>query len=130
MNKTYKVALPKDEKVLDAKLEIRGNTIYVNVRVEDKWKPQNGVMYYVQYIYSHVIIFDKIEKDSIKSYVDFNVDDNHLSVNTRLCEVNDPSMLRPATEKEKRLLFDALAGIGKMWDAEKKQVVDIEAENG
>ena len=125
MNRTYKVTLPKDEKVLYAKMEIRGNTVYVNVEVEDKWKPQNGVIYYARYIWNHVIIFDKIERDSIRSYVDLNMDDNHLSVGSLLCEVNDASMLRPATKKEKRLLFDALAKEGKMWDAQKKAVVDL-----
>lgn len=33
--------------------------------------------------------------------------------------------IRPATEDEKRLLFDALAKKGKMWDAQKKAVVDL-----
>ena len=36
------------------------------------------------------------------------------------------SKLRFATEEEKQQLFDALAKEGKAWDAEKKQIVDLE----
>ena len=35
------------------------------------------------------------------------------------------SVIRPATDSEKQMLFDALAKEGKMWDAEKKAVVDL-----
>lgn len=125
MNKTYKVAFPKDEEVLDAKIEIRNNTVYVNIEVKNKWCLQNGEIYYAKYIYGHIIIFDRIESDSIKSYVDLDIDDNYLSVNTCLCEINDASIVHPATDSEKQLLFDALAKEGKMWDAEKKAVVDL-----
>ena len=37
--------------------------------------------------------------------------------------------IRFATEEEKQLLFDALAKKGKVWDAEKKQIVDIKKEH-
>ena len=43
------------------------------------------------------------------------------------------NLFRPATDTERQLLFDALAKEGKMWDAEKKAVVDLprwRAENG
>ena len=34
-------------------------------------------------------------------------------------------LIRPAIDSEKQLLFDALAKEGKMWDAQKKAVVDL-----
>ena len=33
--------------------------------------------------------------------------------------------MRPATEEEKQLLFEALAERGKRWNAEKKQIEDL-----
>ena len=37
---------------------------------------------------------------------------------------------RPSTEEEKQQLFDGLAKEGKAWDAEKKQIVDLEPKVG
>ena len=42
---------------------------------------------------------------------------------------NEIDEIRFATEEEKQQLFDALAKKGKVWDAEKKQIVDIKKEH-
>lgn len=64
---------------------------------------------------------------------DENITESIVSLvrHRKLIRINVPidnfllSRLYPASEDEKKELFDALAKVGKAWDAEKKQIVDL-----
>lgn len=124
MNKTYKIKLPRNKEAQNIRPNIKDGTIEVEVELKE-WKPRDGDICFVESVdgYKSTFIFksgayrtsyyvseDCISPDEIGNVV---VSDYGIKV------------LRPATDSEKQLLFDALANEGKMWDAERKQVVDL-----
>ena len=68
-----------------------------------------------------VAICRKIYKHTLSFYVSLNEMFGLLFAD----EVESSEEYRFATEEEKKQLFDALAKEGKAWDAEKKQIVDL-----
>ena len=124
MNKTYKIQLPRNKEAQNIRTNIKDGTIEVEVELKE-WKPRDGDICFVESVdgYKSIFIFksgayrtsyyvseDCISPDEIGNVV---VSDYGIKV------------LRPATDPEKQLLFDALAKEGKMWDAQKKAVVDL-----
>lgn len=124
MNKTYKIQLPRNKEAQNISTNIKDGTIEVEVELKE-WKPRDGDICFVESVdgYKTTFIFksgayrtsyyvseDCISPDEIGNVV---VSDYGIKV------------LRPATDSEKQLLFDALDNEGKMWDAEKKAVVDL-----
>lgn len=124
MNKTYKIQLPLNKEAQNISTNIKDGTIEVEVELKE-WKPRDGDICFVESVdgYKSTFIFksgayrtsyyvseDCISPDEIGNVV---VSDYGIKV------------LRPATDSEKQLLFDALDNEGKMWDAERKQVVDL-----
>lgn len=76
--------------------------------------------------YSAIVIFweySNFEK-GFNSHVFFNIEKKFIKYNIYDHILKD-TILRLATEEEKKKLFDALAKRGKVWDAEKKQIVDL-----
>lgn len=67
-----------------------------------------------------------ILKGSTDVYVFFDYFHRVLTYGTKIDE-NEKSICRLATEDEKKVLFDALAKEGKVWDAEKKMIVDLKS---
>lgn len=78
--------------------------------------------------YNYILIYIGQGDKRIYRYVTM-FEDNSLSLNkdTYLDKPKDYSM-RLATEEEKQQLFDALAKEGKVWDADKKQIVNLKAK--
>lgn len=70
--------------------------------------------------YHTIFIF----KGGTDVYVFFDYFHRVLTYGTKIDE-NEKSICRIATEDEKKVLFDALAKEGKVWDAEKKMIVDL-----
>lgn len=68
-----------------------------------------------------VAICRKIYKHTLSFYISLNEMFGLLFAD----EVESSEEYRFATEEEKKQLFDALAKEGKAWDAEKKQIVDL-----
>lgn len=60
------------------------------------------------------------------SYVFFNINNNHISYDV-LETIERDRNIHLATDSEKQQLFDAIEKDGKAWDAEKKQVVRLQA---
>lgn len=125
MNKTYKIQPPRNKEAQNIRTNIKDGTIEVEVELNEKWEPRDGDICYCSRTYSDVsekweciIIYGEINRPS-------------------LCKKNGEgwkhscysnwiyNSIRPATDSEKQLLFDALAKQGKMWDTQKKQVVDL-----
>ena len=135
MNKTYKIQLPRNKEAQNIRTNIKDDTIEVEVELNEKWVPKDGEICYIKAYYEHIFIFNKLDDDVI-AYVAFTPRSKRLSNFNKIaiiCDTDDIRKFRPATDFEKQLLFDALDKEGKMWDAEKKQVVDLprwRAENG
>lgn len=72
--------------------------------------------------YHTIFIF----KGGTDVYVFFDYFHRVLTYGTKIDE-NEKSICRLATEDEKKVLFDALAKEGKVWDAEKKMIVDLKS---
>ena len=128
MNKTYKIQLPRNKEAQNIRTNIKDGTIEVEVELKEKWEPRNGDICYLEGSYHYVFIF----KEVICDYVLYSYINLCLDVDTLFCmkdnivsSTADIKIFRPATDTEKQLLFDALAKKGKMWDAQKKAVVDL-----
>ena len=127
MNKTYKIQLPRNKEAQNIRTNIKDGTIEVEVELKEKWEPRDGEICYIKAYYEHIFIFNKLDDDVI-AYVAFTPCAKQLSDFNKIaiiCDTDDIREFRPATDSEKQLLFDALAKEGKMWDAQKKAVVDL-----
>ena len=128
MNKTYKIQLPHNKEAQNIRTNIKNGTIEVEVELNEKWKPRNGDICYLEGNYHYVFIFKEVICDYVLySYINLCLDTDTLFCmkDNIVSSTADIKIFRPATDTEKHLLFDALAKEGKMWDAEKKAVVDL-----
>ena len=119
--------LPRNKEAQNIRTNIKDGTIEVEVELNEKWVPKDGEICYIEACYEHIFIFNKLDDDVI-AYVAFTPCAKQLSDICKIaivCNTDDIRNFRPATDFEKQLLFDALAKKGKMWDAQKKAVVDL-----
>ena len=100
------------------------------IEKKKKYEPQDGDVCFVRTDAGNCFIFIKREHkpdEEIHSYACF--DTNLWSLCSAkvscVCDRQSIRELRPATDEEKQLLFDAMAKEGKRWNAEKKVVEDI-----
>ena len=126
MNKTYKIQLPRNKEAQNIRTNIKDGTIEVEVELNEKWELKDGEIYYTNTDYAeYIFITKKILSDHIATDIILQ-DKEYLSVGFDFDVFKEKTNLfRPATDSEKQLLFNALAKEGKMWDAEKKAVVDL-----
>lgn len=77
------------------------------------------------------IVSDKTNlSEGYSSFISLDLSSLTLSMGYRTCFFKkDLCKLRLATDSEKKQLFSALEKEGKVWDAEKKQIVDIKKEH-
>lgn len=129
MNKTYKIQLPRNKEAQNIRTNIKDSTIEVSVELNEKWEPRGGDVCYIEGDYHYVFVFKEVICDYVLySYIHLCLDTDTLSYKMKdniVCSTTGIKIFRPATDLEKQLLFDALAKQGKMWDAQKKQVVDL-----
>lgn len=135
MNKTYKIQLPRNKEAQNIRTNIKNGIIEVEVELNEKWEPRDGDICYIKACSSFIAAIQGKEHDNLCAYAIFSISTNSINsprINI-VCSIADIREIRPATDSEKQLLFDALAKEGKMWDAQKKAVVDLprwRAENG
>lgn len=127
MNKTYKIQLSHNKEAQNIKTNIKDGTIEVEVELKEKWEPRDGDICYIENNYHHVFIFKEVICNSIYSHIDLRLDTDTLYYmkDDIVCSALNIKIFRPATNTEKQLLFDALAKKGKMWNDQKKAVVDL-----
>ena len=98
-------------------------------RKEQKYEPKDGDFVYVKERYEHIAIFKETVGEDIYVYANWNmsfsvskiiIDDSRL-----LCFIHDLREIRPATEREKKILIDQLAKVNKRWNEEKKCLEDV-----
>jgi hypothetical protein len=94
-------------------------------KVEPKFVPKDGDVVYVDTGNKNIIIY-KEQKNKVGRYVNY-FNEQYLYIDT--CDfcgsIYDIIEIRPATEEEKKNLFDKLAEEGYEWDAEKKELVEL-----
>ncbi len=121
MNKTYKIMLPRNKEAQNIRTNIKDGTIEVEVELKEKWEPKDGEICFAMTssgIWKFILIYGKSDRPCIYN-------ENHSGWVLDYRTNWGYSIIRPATDSEKQLLFDALDNEGKMWDAERKQVVDL-----
>lgn len=127
MNKTYKIQLPRNKEAQNIKTRIKDGIIEVEVALKEKWEPRDGEICYIEAYYEHIFIFNKLDDDVI-AYVAFTPCTKQLSNFNKIaiiCDTDDIRKFRPATDEEKKELFDALDEQNKRWNAEKKVIEDV-----
>lgn len=95
-----------------------------------KYEPQEGDICYVKTDSGNRFVFIKRDNkadDGIYGYAIVEPNTRFLSPAKVSCVCDGESIreIRPATDEEKQMLFDAMAKEGKRWNAEKKVVEDI-----
>ena len=123
MNKTYKIQLPHNKEAQNIRTNIKDGTIEVEVELKEKWEPRDGEICYCctkDAGWQFIIIYGDTRRPSALKAVKFGSKWEYSSHSTWKYD-----LIRPAIDSEKQLLFDALAKEGKMWDAQKKAVVDL-----
>ena len=117
------VKIKNGEAMIDATIEMVDGVMVVSPKVV-KFEPKDGDVVYAGGHYDYVFIY----KDGLTSEAYYYVS---LSLKSDKIELPDGghisyvSQLRPATEEEKKLLFDKLKEEGFAWDAEKKELVKL-----
>lgn len=93
---------------------------------EQKYEPKDGDFVYVKAGYEHIAIFKKEVGEDMYVYADWNMS---LSVSKiiiddsrPLCCIHDLREIRPATEREKKILIDKLAKVNKRWNPRTKSI--------
>lgn len=97
------------------------------IEKKKKYEPQDGDICYAKSTSGYYAIF-VYNRCGLDRKTDFYVSFDSHGVLLSSGYAIDPRCLeerRPATDKEKQLLFDAMAKQGKRWNAEKKVVEDI-----
>lgn len=122
MNKTYKIQLPRNKEAQNIRTNIKDGTIEVEVELKEKWEPRDGEICYLKANNTHVFVFKSFRYNKTGASCYVSLSGNHLVFNAFIINLED---ICPATDKEKQQLFDALAKVCKIWDAEKKAVVDL-----
>lgn len=123
MNKTYKIMLPRNNEAQNIRTNIKDGTIEVDVELKEKWEPRDGEICYCctkDAGWQFIIIYGDTRRPSALKAVKFGSKWEYISHSTWKYD-----LICPAIDSEKQLLFDALAKEGKMWDAQKKAVVDL-----
>ena len=114
MEQNFKIAVPEG-----CKAEIKQDNGFLVVTFEPKeWKPKDG----------DIIAFSSRALGIFKDYGCLGHTD-YVVLSEGMLRFNEGNWkkdnLRPATEEEKQLLFDALAKEGKRWNAEEKRIEDL-----
>lgn len=122
MKKTYKITLPKDAKVYTIDAKANDGVLNVTVNLEQKYVPKEGDIVTNSIGVIAIYAGTNVIK-GIKTYTALY--EGRLDTDFKPVGWGDISGFYPATEAEKRRLFDALAKYGKRWNAEKKRIEDL-----
>ena len=91
---------------------------------KSEWEPQDGDVCYLRNNNSWIFVKKKDSSFDNAFYVSVCPKSDRIYYDGNIMN-GKPMELRPATDEEKRRLFDVLAKDGKRWNAEKKVVEDI-----
>ena len=117
------VKIKQGDEMLDATIEMINGIMVVSPK-EVKFEPKDGDVVYLKSRFKHILIYKESTNGYLYSFADLlegrlDIDDNPVCYESKITEI------RPATEEEKKLLFDKLKEEGWEWDAEKKELVKL-----
>lgn len=96
---------------------------------EQKYEPKDGDFVYVKAGYEHIAIFKKEAGDNMYVYANWNMSFSISKIiiddSKPLCCIQDIRDIRPATEREKKILIDQLAKVDKKWNPKTKRIEDV-----
>lgn len=116
------VKTKQGDEMLDATIEMVDGAMVVSPK-EVKFEPKDGDVVYLKSLFEYIVIYKNVVSDKLVSYA--CLAKSNLYVEARVCHKADILIIRPATEKEKKLLFDKLSEEGYSWDAECKELVKL-----
>ena len=122
----------KGKKVTKTNVDFEDGVMIVDAelenRKEQKYEPKDGDFVYVKAGYEHIAIFKEKVDEDMYVYANWNMS---LSVSKiiiddsrPLCCIQKLREIRPATEREKKILIDKLAKVNKRWNPETKTIED------
>lgn len=118
------VKIKQGNEMLDATIEMVDGVMVVSPK-EVKFEPKDGDVVYVDTGNKNIIIY-KEQQNKVGRYVNY-FNEEYLYIDT--CDfcgsIYDIIEIRPATEEEKKKLFDKLAEEGYEFDFEKKELVKL-----
>lgn len=121
MERKYIMQLPRGAKVSSTDIKYEDGKIVLTAQLEE-WKPEDGEICFAETfsgLQKFIIIF---------GHNDYSLNYNVSRTDKWTLEENCQwtySKIRPATDSEKQLLFDALARVGKRWNTETKNFEDV-----
>lgn len=125
------VKINNNGEMLDATIEMVGDTMIVSPK-EVKFEPKDGDVFCVGSLHPCVGIVKEVysygepDKDRLHFSVGYWKQSGNMQLGTFCaCNRNTEPNYRPATEEEKKKLFDKLKEEGYEWDAEKKELVKL-----
>lgn len=117
------VKIKQDNEMLDTTIEMIDDAMVVSPK-EVKFEPKDGDVVYVKASYDNIIIY-KESDCGIGRYVNFS-DSQHLYTDDVIvCDKDVVKEIRPATEEEKKKLFDELKEKGWEWNPDTKELVKL-----
>lgn len=135
MKKTYKITLPKGAKVCTIDAKADDGVLNVTVNLEQKYVPKDGDIVYAQWGddrggYKWIFIYKEAHTDPYKycdvyAYLGIERDGKTASELHFDDHCTTQELLRPATEREKKMLIDQLAKVNKRWNPNTKQIEDV-----
>lgn len=118
------VKIKQGNEMLDATIEMVDGVMVVSPK-EEKYEPKDGDIVYVKTNHENIIIC-KEQQNKVGRYVNyFNEQYLHIDTCDFCGSIHDITEIRPATEEEKKKLFDKLAEEGYEFDFEKKELVKL-----
>ena len=117
------VKIKQGSEMLDATIEMVDGVMVVSPK--EKFEPKDGDIVYVKTNHENIIIY-KEQPNKLGRYVNY-FDKQYLYIDT--CDFCGSYAniieIRPATEEEKKELFDKLAEKGYEWKADTKELVKL-----
>ena len=118
------VKINNNGEMLDATIEMIDGVMVVSPK-EVKFEPKDGDVVYVKANNEHILIY-KEQPNKVGRYVNYTDEKNlHICMADFCSFYSDIIEIRPATEEEKKKLFDRLAEEGYEFDFEKKELVKL-----
>lgn len=121
MERKYIMQLPRGAKVSSTDIKYEDGKIVLTAQLEE-WEPEDGDICYLKANNTHVFVFKSFRYNKTGASCYISLSGNYLIYNAFITNLGD---IRPATEEERKKLFDAMAKEGKRWDPEKKIVENV-----
>ena len=122
------VKIKQGNEMLDATIEMVDGVMVVSPK-EVMFEPKDGDVIIVRSLYKHILIYKESKNGYLYSFADL-INDLLYIDDTPVCREDDINEIRPATEEEKKKLFDKLSEEGYEFDFEKKERVKLRWKPG